>query len=1107
MKNQAIRLKAVRLLGVFIIVFSLNPFILRSAPPERWDNQIQFTRAHEIEIWQGETIEIMPRFFSYSVPWAISPNAVVSLSWSTNNFATTPWHTNTGVAVLSETGRVDVTWLPAYDCVGAKAYQFFVGIEDASQLLYRAMGIIHMHSSPGWQPSSGPLPVWDGWTNNYVYAKYSDLLGTSNALYSAAFGHTITINGQIGALSSNLVFNVAGGGGGGGGSVFSVNGQTGIVSISTVSTATNAITASVVTGAQSNSIATALQNVPGNYLTTNGIGSALVGITASQVGADPAGAAAGVTTTSIGAVPNARTITVNGIVGALSSNLTYTITGPGTGDVQAIVSGSMATGATLTASVVTGSQSNLIASALQVQTAQVYVAQAGTAAVSSVALSGWPAPVAQTAQVYCATAGTVTGSQSNTIAMALQPCATNLLATALQTGATNGLYLGDALRVIESATQAWVNVVGSNSYLNILTFTNSVTINSNVLVSYNSSGTNPDTGAQAINGMQFTCGSDYTVYHCGPWALYKSAGVWTMYDSGGSHSDTHALGPTNTYSDNLGWWTVSLAYTLTTQSVVSSTNTYRILTGADTNSLLSTNGNGSGLSGITAAQVGALSPAATNTLGTALQPAATNSLGTALQPAATNGLLKTSATNALGAALATNGNGSALSGITAAQVGADAAGAAAAVTTATIGAVPTTRTISLNGTVGALSSNLVFNVAGTTGAITNNQNNVSLGTNFMISGNAGILPTYQYTSSATQFVSPMAAYFAYYSQATQEVFVPKEVGIGQSFSIAGLYTNGWAVSVAASGKTLQIGQFASTNALALSGLNASATFVASSNIFFASTYQGTVSYYAPLNYTGTAYTTNYTENATNYYAIVFTGGTGTLNLIFAQTADYLVVAGGGGGGKYYGSGGGAGGLIRVTSTNLPAGSYPVFVGGGGIGVTSIGSAIGGNGTNSLFASTVALGGGGGVGNPSATNGLAGGSGGGAGGGGSATGGAGTAGQGKNGGNNGGVGGAGGGGANAAGSAVAGSVGGAGGGGTNCTFSGANTFYAGGGGGSYSSGGAGGAGGGGVGAVDTTVDATSGAVNTGGGGGGGSNTKIAGSGGSGIVIIRFPTAAW
>jgi hypothetical protein len=65
------------------------------------------------------------------------------------------------------------------------------------------------------------------------------------------------------------------------------------------------------------------------------------------------------------------------------------------------------------------------------QTVQVYVAQAGTAAVANVALSGWPA---QTTQVYVAQAGTaqvavvattVTGTQSNTIATALQPASTN----------------------------------------------------------------------------------------------------------------------------------------------------------------------------------------------------------------------------------------------------------------------------------------------------------------------------------------------------------------------------------------------------------------------------------------------------------------------------------------------------------------------------------------------------------------------------------------------------------------------------------------------------------------------------------------------------------
>ena len=99
----------------------------------------------------------------------------------------------------------------------------------------------------------------------------------------------------------------------------------------------------------------------------------------------------------------------------------------------------------------------------------------------------------------------------------------------------------------------------------------------------------------------------------------------------------------------------------------------------------------------------------------------------------------------------------------------------------------------------------------------------------------------------------------------------------------------------------------------------------------------------------------------------------TLNIPVAASADVLVVGGGGGGGGNpggnWGAGGGAGGLIYSTAFSIAANSnYTVTVGGGG----GASSTPGGTGTNSVFGSLTALGGGGGGG-----AGAAGGSGGGA----------------------------------------------------------------------------------------------------------------------------------
>lgn len=271
-----------------------------------------------------------------------------------------------------------------------------------------------------------------------------------------------------------------------------------------------------------------------------------------------------------------------------------------------------------------------------------------------------------------------------------------------------------------------------------------------------------------------------------------------------------------------------------------------------------------------------------------------------------------------------------------------------------------------------------------------------------------------------------------------------------------------------------------------------------------------------------------------YHTFTSTGTFSALEKI--NNVDYLVVAGGGGGSGqwYYQQGGGGAGGLRSTVTSTGGGaaiepkisfaagnSYAVTIGAGGAGATGpVGGAasthIGAKGTNSSISSTViSLGGGGGAGSDG--NPTSGGSGGGAG---ESTGAAGTVGQGYAGGNGNGGGGwsVGGGG---------GGAGGVGGNGTNPTpgsggvgveiaafatptGTGANSgYYAGGGGGaSYDSlsVGAGGAGGGGAGS--STSNGIAGTANTGGGGGAGSKYfstfYSGGSGGSGLVIIRYKT---
>jgi hypothetical protein len=258
---------------------------------------------------------------------------------------------------------------------------------------------------------------------------------------------------------------------------------------------------------------------------------------------------------------------------------------------------------------------------------------------------------------------------------------------------------------------------------------------------------------------------------------------------------------------------------------------------------------------------------------------------------------------------------------------------------------------------------------------------------------------------------------------------------------------------------------------------------------------------------------DFTINATDGVNVISRAFSITSNI--PVLAEYLVVAGGGGGGLGNGSyregggGGGAGGLKTGNLTLSPATAYTVTVGAKGIGKVTGSTGFGTNGGDSVFSTITSTGGGGGA--PHDTGGLAGGSGGGAGCQGSSGGNATPAGQGNAGGAGyigtaagaGGGGGAGGTGSNG----NSGSNGGAGGAGISSSISGSAFVYAagGGGGGHIGGGAAGGVGAGRGGGQQNSTTPTPASDNTGSGGGGGTdNSKPGQDGGSGVVILKYPS---
>jgi hypothetical protein len=268
-------------------------------------------------------------------------------------------------------------------------------------------------------------------------------------------------------------------------------------------------------------------------------------------------------------------------------------------------------------------------------------------------------------------------------------------------------------------------------------------------------------------------------------------------------------------------------------------------------------------------------------------------------------------------------------------------------------------------------------------------------------------------------------------------------------------------------------------------------------------------------------------DGTKWYGITYETNEFSLN--------YLIVAGGGGGGSASGASGAGGGageyLTNVGGTSIvleTAITYTVIVGAGGAkGIFNQAYSDGSSGSDSQFISTTYLArGGGGGNNVNGTSTNSGGSGGGAGAGypSGKTGGASTAvapGIGSAGGNSNSYGTY----YSSAGGGGAGSVGGVGGSGSSgggyggaglpnsiTVASGIGPYYAAGGGGGIFgvNGGAPGVGGiGGGGSSSRTGAASAGGANTGSGGGGGSygastQEYSAGDGGSGVVILRYPT---
>lgn len=281
----------------------------------------------------------------------------------------------------------------------------------------------------------------------------------------------------------------------------------------------------------------------------------------------------------------------------------------------------------------------------------------------------------------------------------------------------------------------------------------------------------------------------------------------------------------------------------------------------------------------------------------------------------------------------------------------------------------------------------------------------------------------------------------------------------------------------------------------------------------------------------TAYASNHSTVITpiadgpNHHIVIFkSGGYFDVTTLGTDSPEYLVIAGGGGGGQRAGAGGGAGGFRSGTLSGLTStGSRLITVGAGGAGSTCWPACRGGKGGTSSIASLISATGGGGGGSTNTAGGTGGSGGGGGGGTVTSGGGVSPSGQGNVGGggtssyHSGGGGGGAGGAGQFAGSTSPTSRGGYGGVGKTTTIltttnannqsvgqvSSSSVYFSGGGSGADYSGanqnGAGGLGGG------SSATGGAGTVNSGGGGGGHDYLGAGGTGGSGVVIIRYKSS--
>jgi hypothetical protein len=156
-----------------------------------WDVQQDRPVAHDVPVWQGETVDLLPRLVQGTRPVAIT-NAPVEFRYRE---ASLPTNTYRHVAASANTnnGVLSVRWSPDYDAGAAwYDYQIIVGSNAANP---RCFGRITMRPTIGWHASTNaPPPIT-------LYPTRADLADATGALATSVQA----LGGTVAGIGSNVV--------------------------------------------------------------------------------------------------------------------------------------------------------------------------------------------------------------------------------------------------------------------------------------------------------------------------------------------------------------------------------------------------------------------------------------------------------------------------------------------------------------------------------------------------------------------------------------------------------------------------------------------------------------------------------------------------------------------------------------------------------------------------------------------------------------------------------------------------------------------------------------------------------------------------------------